>query len=120
MQPNRAQHDRRVAGGLEFLPLGHQAPAQVAKVINLAVENHDVTGHRVHHGLGAGGRKVQDGEAAVCQQRAPAAGVRRGDPRPTGIRAAMDHGIAHPPKCSAVGLVQSSDHPGDATHPLRP
>ena len=81
VQAKRAQHDGRVAGGLERLPLGHQAPPQVAEVVDLAVEDHDVPGHRVDHGLGAGGREVEDGEPAVGQQRAPAAGVRRGDPR---------------------------------------
>ena len=118
VQAERAQHDGRVAGGLELLPLGHQAPPQVAEVVDLAVEDHHVPGHRVHHGLGAGGREVEDGEPAVGEQRAPAAGVRRGDPRPAGVRAAVDHGVAHPLQRGAVGLVQSSDDPGDATHRL--
>ena len=120
VQPKRAQHDGRVAGGLEFLALGHQAPPQVAEVVDLAVEDHHVPGHRVDHGLGTGGREVEDGEPAVGQQRAPAAGVRRGDPRPAGVRAAVDHGVAHPLQRGAVGLVQSSDDPGDATHRLPP
>ena len=120
VQAERAQHDGRVAGGLELLPLGHQAPPQVAEVVDLAVEDHHVPGHRVDHGLGTGGREVEDGEPAVAQQRAPAAGVRRGDPRPAGVRAAVDHGVAHPLQRGAVGLVQSSDDPGDATHRLDP
>ena len=120
VQAERAQHDGRVAGGLELLPLGHQAPPQVAEVVDLAVEDHHVPGHRVHHGLGTGGREVEDGEPAMGQQRAPAAGVRRGDPRPAGVRAAVDHGVAHPLQRGAVGLVQSSDDPGNATHRLGP
>ena len=80
VQAERAQHDGRVAGGLEFLPLGHQALPQVAKIVDLAVEDHHMPGHRVHHGLGTGGREVEDGEPAVRQQRAPAAGVRRRRP----------------------------------------
>jgi hypothetical protein len=52
MQAERAHHDGRVAGGFELLPLGFQPLPQFSEVINLTVEDHDVTGHRVHHGLG--------------------------------------------------------------------
>ena len=54
------------------------------------------------------------------QQRAPAAVVRRGDPGPARVRAAVDHGIAHALQRGAIGLVQSSDDPGNATHRLGP
>ena len=37
---------------------------------------------------------------------------------PLGVRAAVEHGVAHPLQRGAVGLVQSSDDPGDATHRL--
>ncbi len=116
VQAERAQHDGRVAGGMELLPLGHQAPPQVGKIVDLAVEDDHVPGHRVHHRLGTGRREVEDGEPAVRQQRAPAARVRRGDPRSAGVRAAVDHGVVHPLQRGAVGLVQSPDDPGNATH----
>ena len=115
-QTESAQHDGRVAGGLELLPLRREAPPQIAEVVDLAVEDDHMPGYRVDHGLGTSGRKVEDGEAAMGQQRAPAAGVRRGDPGPAGVRAAVDHGIAHPLQRGAVGLTKSSDDPGNATH----
>ena len=61
MQAERTQHDGRVAGGLEFLSLGKEALPQVGKIVDLAVENHDVPGHRIDHGLGTGRREVEDG-----------------------------------------------------------
>ncbi len=116
MQAERAQHHCGVAARIELFPLGRQALPQVAEVVDLAVEDHHVSRHRVHHGLGAGGRKVENGKPAVGQQRAPAARIRRGDPGPAGVRAAVDHGVVHPRQRGAVRLVQSSDDPGDAAH----
>jgi hypothetical protein len=54
VQPKGAEHHGCVAAGFELLPLRFQAPPQFAEVIDLAIENHDVTGHRVYHGLGTG------------------------------------------------------------------
>ena len=102
VQAKGAEHDGRVAGGVQLLPLGHQAPPKVAEVVDLAVEDDDVPGHRVHHGLGAGRREVEDRETAVGEQRAPAARVRRGDPRPACVRAAVDHRVAHSLQRGAV------------------
>ena len=114
-----AQHHRRIAGGIELLPLGHQAPPQVSKIVDLAVVDHHVPGHWVRHGLSTGGGKVEDREPAVRQQRAPAASVRCRDPRSARIRAAMEHGVVHPLQRGAVGFVQSPNDPGNATHRLR-
>ncbi len=120
VQAERAQHDGGVAGGLELLPLGHQAPPQVAEIIDLAVEDHHVPSHRVDHGLVTSGGEVENGEPAERQQRAPAAGVRRRDPRPAGVRATVDHRVAHSLQRGAVAFVQSSNDPSNATHRLGP
>ena len=101
-------------------PSATQAPPKVAEVVDLAVEDDHVPGHRVHHGLGAGRREVEDRETAVGEQRAPAARVRRGDPRPACVRAAVDHRVAHSLQRGAVEVVKSPDDPGDATHRLGP
>ena len=86
VQAEGAEHDGRVARGSEFLPLGLQAPPELPKIIDLAVEDNHVPGHRVHHGLGAGGREIEDREPAVGEKCAPTAGVRSGGPYPTGVR----------------------------------
>ena len=104
----------------ELLPLGPQAPPKFPEIVDLAVEDDHVPGHRVHHGLGASRREVEDRETAVGEQRAPAARVRRGDPRPACVRAAVDHRIAHPLQRGAVEVVQPPDDSGDATHRLGP
>ena len=74
---------------LERLPFGQQAIPQFAEIVDFAVKNHHVPGYRIHHGLGAGGRKVEDGEPPVGQQRAPTAGIRGGDPSSAGIGPAV-------------------------------
>ncbi len=116
VQGERSEHDGRVAGGFELVPVGLQAPSQLDEVVNLAVEYDRVPGHRINHGLGTGRRQVENSKPAEAEQRAPAARVRRGNPCPAVVRAAMDHGVAHPRQRGAVRVVQSPDNPGDATH----
>ncbi len=99
-----------------LLTLGHQALTQLRVIVNFAVENDRVTGHWVHHGLRAGGRKVEDGKPAVGQQSAPAAGVRLGHPNAVGVRSPVRHGVVHPLQCGAVALAQPPYNSGYATH----
>ena len=117
MQAERAKHHGRVAGGLYLLPLGHEAPPQVAEIVDLAVEDDHVPGHRVHHRLGAGGREVEDREPAMGKQRAPAASVRRR--RPTSRWQSGPRWIIAPfirSSAARLRFVQPPDDPGDATH----
>mgnify|MGYP001189139592 CR=1 FL=1 len=109
-------HDGGVAGRLECLSLGRQAPPQVAEIIDLAIEDHDVPRHRVHHGLDAVRRQIEDCEPPVGQQRPPTAIIGRGDPGAAGVRTAVDHGVAHALQSGAIGRVQSAYDPGNATH----
>ena len=120
MQGKRAQHHGRIARRLHLLSLGDQAAPKVAEIVDLAVEDDDVPGHRVDHGLGAGGREIEDRETAMGEKRAPAAGVGLGHPRPGSIGAAVGHRAVHPRDRRAVFLVQPSDDPSDAAHRLGP
>jgi hypothetical protein len=120
VQAERAQHDDGVASGLELLSLSLQAPPQVAEVVNFAVEDDHVPGHRVNHGLIAGRRKVKNGEPTVSQQHPPTAVVWRGAPHPASVRTAVDHGVIHALEGRPIGFVQSSDDARNATHPLGP
>ena len=52
------------------------------------------------------------------EQCTPAAGVRRGEPCPPVVRAAVDHRAAHSLQRGEVMVVQSPDDPRDATHRL--
>ena len=116
VQAKRAQHDGRVAGGPELLPLGLQAPPQVLEVVDLAVEGDNVPGHRIDHRLIAGRREVENCQAAKPQHCPPAAFVRRGEPHCAAVRAAVDHRPVHALEGCTIGLVQSSDDPCNAAH----
>src|SRR6516162_9927222 len=116
MQAEGTEHDGCVASGLEFLPLGLQALPQFAEIVDLAVEDDHVPGQRIYHRLGTSRRKIEDREPSEAEQRAPAAGVRCGNPCPAVVRAAMDHGAAHSLQRGEVTAVQSPDDPRDAAH----
>ena len=118
MQGKRTKHHGRIARRLHLLSLGDEAAPKVAEIVDLAVEDDHVPGHRVHHRLGPGGREIENREAAMGEERAPAAGVGLGHPRPGSIGAAVGHRAVHPRDRRAVFLVQPSDDPGDAAHRL--
>ena len=65
--------------------------SQRGVVIDLAIEDHDVTAGGGYHRLMPGGRDVEDGETAEAE-RDPLRGVR---PRSGIVGAAMGEGVGH-------------------------
>ncbi len=51
VQAKGPEHDGRVAGRAQLLRLGPQAPPEFPEIVDLAVEDDDVSGRRVHLGL---------------------------------------------------------------------
>ena len=84
-----------------------EAGAQFAEIVDLAVEADDDPPAGVGHGLRAGGRQVEDGEAHVRQS---GGGVM---PLAAAVRAAMPLGAVHPPELTRL---ETPDISGDAAH----
>ena len=60
------EQDLRIGARDELIPQGLQLSPQLLKVVDLAVENQDVTPVPGDHGLGPGGAEIDDGEPPVA------------------------------------------------------
>ncbi len=116
----RSQQHRRIPGGLEFLPRGDEAIAQLLEVVDLAVEDDHLAADGVRHRLRASRRDVEDGQPTMGKHGAEAAGVRRRFPSALAVGPAVHHRVAHPLESGAVGVADPPDDPGYPAHRLTP
>ena len=85
------QQDFRIGRGAEGNAINLQRPAQLAEVVNLAVEDDGVAPVGGHHRLVGAGVEVENGQAAMAQNDAFAR------PHPFRVRAAVVHAGGHTP-----------------------
>ena len=92
-----------------------QARAQLAMVVDLAVEDDAQLAVDVGHGLRPFRAQIDDGQAARGQSDAPVAG----DPHAGGVGTARPHALVHGLELRAVHgrrAVAVGKHSGDAAH----
>ena len=111
VQAKRAEHDGGVAGGLQLLPLGHQAPAQIDEVVDLAVvdETCPVTGSTIGW--------VPAGERSRMASRRWASSA----PQPRESGAETHVPLASGPRWSMASLIRfSAARLGSSSRPIIP
>ena len=101
---------------LEAAAAGFELGPEVAGVVDLAIIGEDAGAAARHHGLGAGGRKIDDGEARVAEHD-PGFGVR---PDAARVRAAMverrRHGAPKRFKLLSTGAALEVHEASDTAH----
>ena len=112
----RLEDDLRVAARAEPGALALQLPAQRLEVVDLPIEDDDVAGFRVRHGLAAVLAQVDDREPAVREDDPGPAIPRAGHPEAARIGSAVPLRSAHAMDGLDDRAVDRSDGPRDSTH----